>query len=53
MATEFPECEFIGIDIVSLQPTTVLPSNCSFEMANMFEGLYGIRFALGPYSPLL
>jgi hypothetical protein len=40
MATEFPECEFLGIDIAPLQPTTVLPRNCSFEIANAFEGSY-------------
>jgi uncharacterized membrane protein YccC len=40
MATEFPECEFLGIDIVPLQPTTVLPRNCSFELANVLEGPY-------------
>jgi hypothetical protein len=25
MATDFPECEFLGIDIASLQPSTILP----------------------------
>jgi hypothetical protein len=38
MASEFPECEFLGIDIVPLQPTTILPKNCSFELANVLEG---------------
>jgi uncharacterized membrane protein YccC len=45
MATEFPECEFLGIDIVPLQPTAVLPRNCSFELANLLEGLY-IKYRL-------
>jgi uncharacterized membrane protein YccC len=40
MATEFPECEFLGIDIVPLQPTTILPRNCSFELVNVLEGPY-------------
>jgi hypothetical protein len=40
MAAEFPECEFLGIDIAPLQPTTVLPKNCSFKLANVAEGLY-------------
>ncbi|RKP06345.1 S-adenosyl-L-methionine-dependent methyltransferase [Thamnocephalis sphaerospora] len=39
MATDFPECEFTGIDIAPLQPTTILPQNCTFEMANVLEGL--------------
>jgi hypothetical protein len=39
MAADFPECEFLGIDIVPLQPTTILPKNCSFELANVLEGL--------------
>jgi ubiquinone/menaquinone biosynthesis C-methylase UbiE len=39
MAAGFPECEFLGIDIVPLQSTTVLPKNCSFELANVLEGI--------------
>jgi hypothetical protein len=39
MAADFPECEFLGIDIVPLQPTTVLPQNCSFELVNVLEGI--------------
>ncbi|RKP06190.1 S-adenosyl-L-methionine-dependent methyltransferase [Thamnocephalis sphaerospora] len=39
MATDFPECEFLGVDIAPLQPTTILPSNCTFELANVLEGL--------------
>jgi hypothetical protein len=40
MAADFPECEFLGIDIAPLQPTTVLPQNCSFELVNVLEGSY-------------
>jgi SAM-dependent methyltransferase len=39
MATEFPKCEFLGIDIAPPQPTTVLPRNCSFELVNVLEGI--------------
>jgi hypothetical protein len=39
MAGDFPECEFLGIDIAPLQPTTVLPKNCSFELVNVLEGI--------------
>jgi ubiquinone/menaquinone biosynthesis C-methylase UbiE len=39
MAADFPECEFLGIDIAPLQPTTVLPKNCSFELVNVLEGI--------------
>jgi hypothetical protein len=40
MAAEFPECEFLGIDVSPLQPATVLPKSCSFELANVLEGSY-------------
>jgi ubiquinone/menaquinone biosynthesis C-methylase UbiE len=39
MATEFPECEFLCIDIFPLPPTTLLPRNCRFEQANVLEGI--------------
>ncbi|RKP09142.1 S-adenosyl-L-methionine-dependent methyltransferase [Thamnocephalis sphaerospora] len=39
MAAEFPDSQFIGIDISPIQPTSCLPSNCQFEMVNMLEGL--------------
>jgi ubiquinone/menaquinone biosynthesis C-methylase UbiE len=39
MANEFPECEFLGCDIAPLKPTTILPKNCSFELANVLEGI--------------
>ncbi|RKP06640.1 S-adenosyl-L-methionine-dependent methyltransferase [Thamnocephalis sphaerospora] len=39
MAADFPECEFLGIDIAQLQPTTILPKNCTFKCANILEGL--------------
>ncbi|KAI8048018.1 hypothetical protein BDF22DRAFT_747220 [Syncephalis plumigaleata] len=39
MAAEFPSTEFIGIDISPIQPTTCLPVNCHFEIANMLENL--------------
>jgi hypothetical protein len=52
MASEFPECEFLGIDISPLQPTTVLPQNCSFELANVLEGLYR-KYRLCQYSLLI
>jgi ubiquinone/menaquinone biosynthesis C-methylase UbiE len=39
MSADFPECEFLGVDIAPLQPTTVLPKNCSFELTNVLEGI--------------
>ncbi|RKP27248.1 S-adenosyl-L-methionine-dependent methyltransferase, partial [Syncephalis pseudoplumigaleata] len=39
MAAEFPSTEFIGIDISPIQPSTCLPANCHFEIANMLEDL--------------
>ncbi|WWC97760.1 hypothetical protein V866_004646 [Kwoniella sp. B9012] len=38
MAREFPEAEFIGIDLVPIQPDT-LPVNCSFAMDDITKGL--------------
>jgi hypothetical protein len=40
MAVDFPECHFLGVDITPLQPTTVLPPNCSFEVTNVLKGKY-------------
>jgi hypothetical protein len=39
MTFEVPECEFLGIDIAPLPPTTILPPNCSFERVNVLEGI--------------
>ncbi|RKP07593.1 S-adenosyl-L-methionine-dependent methyltransferase [Thamnocephalis sphaerospora] len=39
MAAEFPDCEFLGIDIIPIQPTTTLPLNCQFEVANALRGI--------------
>ncbi|RKP05574.1 S-adenosyl-L-methionine-dependent methyltransferase [Thamnocephalis sphaerospora] len=39
MAAEFPECEYLGIDITPLPPTMVLPQNCKFAIVNALEGL--------------
>jgi len=36
MATEFPECEFHGIDAEQLHPTNTTPSNCRFTICNEF-----------------
>jgi hypothetical protein len=40
MAEEFPECHFLGVDITQLPSTTILPSNCSFKLLNVLDGLY-------------
>ena len=37
MAAEHPEAEFTGLDIAPLQPTTILPANCRFEMRNVLD----------------
>ncbi|RKP09147.1 S-adenosyl-L-methionine-dependent methyltransferase [Thamnocephalis sphaerospora] len=39
MATEFPACEFIGVDVSPIQPVVVMPSNARFEITNILEGL--------------
>jgi hypothetical protein len=38
MATEFPECNFLGIDVAALPSDTELSSNCSFERGNVLDG---------------
>ncbi|KAI9595865.1 S-adenosyl-L-methionine-dependent methyltransferase [Syncephalis fuscata] len=39
MAADFPTTEFIGIDISPIQPSTCIPVNCHFEIANMLDPL--------------
>jgi SAM-dependent methyltransferase len=39
MATEFPDTQFIGVDIAPMQPVDCLPSNCQFEAADLMNGL--------------
>ncbi|RKP06346.1 S-adenosyl-L-methionine-dependent methyltransferase [Thamnocephalis sphaerospora] len=39
MAAVFPECQFTGIDIAPLQPKDGQPLNCTFETANVLDGL--------------
>ncbi|KAI8058024.1 S-adenosyl-L-methionine-dependent methyltransferase [Syncephalis plumigaleata] len=38
MATQFPDCEFTGIDQVSAQPDDVLPPNCRFVPCDQLAG---------------
>jgi hypothetical protein len=40
MASDFPGCEFVGIDIEPWQPTTIRPLNCSFELGDILKGMY-------------
>ncbi|KAI8055996.1 S-adenosyl-L-methionine-dependent methyltransferase [Syncephalis plumigaleata] len=37
MAADYPDCEFIGIDIAPLQPEAVLPANCQFRIKNVVD----------------
>ncbi|CAI2177711.1 11087_t:CDS:2 [Funneliformis geosporum] len=37
MSTEFPQCQFIGIDIESRAPENVFPINCLFEESNFLK----------------
>ncbi|RUP46821.1 S-adenosyl-L-methionine-dependent methyltransferase [Jimgerdemannia flammicorona] len=39
MATEFPECEFHGIDISPIFPLEIKPVNTNFTVANVLEGI--------------
>jgi SAM-dependent methyltransferase len=39
MAVDFPECQFLGIDLNPSKLKTPLPANCTFEQANALEGI--------------
>jgi len=39
MSTDFPDCQFYGIDIDSKAPDHVYPRNCSFQKGNFLERL--------------
>jgi SAM-dependent methyltransferase len=39
MATDFPECQFLGIDLNSSKLKTPLPVNCAFEEADILKGI--------------
>jgi len=39
MATEFPRCQFYGIDIEPSCPDLVYPNNCLFERGDFLKGL--------------
>lgn len=39
MATEFPDCEFVGIDMCPVFPTNIRPPNVTFQHGNVLEGL--------------
>ncbi|KAI9229686.1 MAG: S-adenosyl-L-methionine-dependent methyltransferase [Piptocephalis tieghemiana] len=39
MAQVHKDCEVVGVDITPIQPSTVVPSNCTFQMANALKGL--------------
>jgi uncharacterized membrane protein YccC len=49
MAVDFPGCHFLGVDVAPLQPTTVLPQNCSFELINVLKGKYKDIVTLSPF----
>ncbi|CAG8804257.1 22480_t:CDS:2, partial [Gigaspora margarita] len=39
MASEFPKCEFTGVDVVPVMPLTIKPKNTKFIEANVLKGL--------------
>ncbi|CAG8494534.1 7298_t:CDS:10, partial [Dentiscutata heterogama] len=39
MATDFPDCQFYGIDIEPRTPDTVFPHNCNFEKGDFLKKL--------------
>ena len=39
MAHEFPKAEVYGVDISSIFPTEIKPSNCHFQLCNILDGL--------------
>ncbi|CAG8741692.1 921_t:CDS:2, partial [Racocetra fulgida] len=39
MASDFPKCEFTGVDVVPVMPLTIKPQNINFVEANLLNGL--------------
>lgn len=39
VATEFPNSEFIGVDMCDIFPNNIRPANVKFQVANVLEGL--------------
>lgn len=39
MATEYPNSEFIGIDMCDVFPNNIRPVNVTFKIVNILEGL--------------
>ncbi|RKP14287.1 S-adenosyl-L-methionine-dependent methyltransferase [Piptocephalis cylindrospora] len=39
MAEKHTDCQIVGVDIATIQPSTVVPSNCTFQVVNALEGL--------------
>ncbi|CAG8501612.1 24_t:CDS:2 [Racocetra persica] len=39
MASDFPKCEFTGVDVVPVMPLTIKPQNINFIEANLLNGL--------------
>lgn len=39
MATQYPNSTFIGLDVAPIYPTSIIPSNCSFQSCNVADGL--------------
>ncbi|KAI9354023.1 S-adenosyl-L-methionine-dependent methyltransferase [Pilaira anomala] len=39
VATEYPSCEFIGVDMCDIFPTNIRPPNVSFQVGNVLEKL--------------
>ncbi|KAG2185729.1 hypothetical protein INT43_002164 [Umbelopsis isabellina] len=39
MATQYPNSTFIGLDVAPIYPTSIIPSNCSFQSCDVTDGL--------------
>ncbi|KAI8336035.1 S-adenosyl-L-methionine-dependent methyltransferase [Blakeslea trispora] len=39
VATEFPNCELVGIDMIDIFPSDIRPSNVSFKLNNVLDGI--------------
>lgn len=39
VATEFPESQFIGVDMCDIFPNNIRPANVTFQIGNILEGL--------------
>jgi tRNA G46 methylase TrmB len=44
MANDYPWCQFVGLDIVQVQPRTIIPTNVQFVTADVLKRTDSVQF---------